>query len=227
MVKSVSFGTVEIREYPFTIGDHPSVHGGVPLTMEWHYNTETVKIMSVYDLDPSLSHRKEDNLVLSSWERARILKDLGFTKLQLTDAMLRAQQDRLRRQESTRQAAWEELSLGYKFKHQNHHHHHHNMYWWWWSQQLRNFLVLITRHGKGDDDHLYSNHQQKVMVDDDKDKTLHHQQQQRTARQQQQPLEVSSSKEMIPSNISQPQQRRYQGGIGHPKISPFIGSGTN
>jgi hypothetical protein len=36
----VSFGRIEIREYPYDLGDNPSVSAGVPVTLGWDYTDE-------------------------------------------------------------------------------------------------------------------------------------------------------------------------------------------
>ncbi|KAG7339594.1 hypothetical protein IV203_025066 [Nitzschia inconspicua] len=99
--KNVSFSTIEIRDYPMTIGDNPAVSRGVPITIEWAFTS--VKTIPVSVLDPTFPHRREDSLVLSSLERARILKDLGYSKLELKEAVCRTDRDRQKRQETTLQ----------------------------------------------------------------------------------------------------------------------------
>lgn len=41
----VRFGTVQVRQYARTLGDHPGVHAGPPITIDWSYiETSSVDI---------------------------------------------------------------------------------------------------------------------------------------------------------------------------------------
>ncbi|VEU41659.1 unnamed protein product [Pseudo-nitzschia multistriata] len=93
----VCFGTVEVRKYPITIGSNPSVSRGVPTTIEWdHLKGETeTKHINAYERDrPNEERKRGDDLVLDSITRARMLKNLGYTKPELMEAMREVNESR-------------------------------------------------------------------------------------------------------------------------------------
>ncbi|KAL3916404.1 MAG: hypothetical protein SGILL_005195 [Bacillariaceae sp.] len=106
--KKVQFSTITTRYFPMTVGDNPAVTRGVPLTIEWdciHTSTKHLQASSFFDkssCSPSLKRhgRTEDRLVLSSLERARILKDWGYTKMELAEAIYTTNKVRAQRQET-------------------------------------------------------------------------------------------------------------------------------
>jgi len=88
--KGVCFGTVEVRKFPITIGDTPSCSSGLPHTIEWdHLKDETEKFhIDQYERDRPVDGRKHgDDLVMDGMTRAKILKNLGYTKQQLLEGM--------------------------------------------------------------------------------------------------------------------------------------------
>mmetsp|Transcript_16335 Transcript_16335/g.21338 ORF Transcript_16335/g.21338 Transcript_16335/m.21338 type:complete len:145 (+) Transcript_16335:183-617(+) len=55
--KSVSFNSLEIREYPIILGDNPSVSSGIPITIAWdHYGCE---VQSVDDYEKYRHPRRD------------------------------------------------------------------------------------------------------------------------------------------------------------------------
>ena len=91
----VKFGTVEIRLYPFILGDSPSTSMGVPLSIDWaHFPEDTTST----DLEDYESRRVDDNarksrddLRLPRLEREAILLRSGLytrTQLLLAEAAL-------------------------------------------------------------------------------------------------------------------------------------------
>ena len=47
--RSVSFSSVEVREYAVTVGDHPFCFDGLPLTLDWEHTPDA----TVYDIEVS------------------------------------------------------------------------------------------------------------------------------------------------------------------------------
>ena len=45
--RSISFTTLEISEYPVTVGDNPAVPNGVPLQLDWEHNSESTQVLDV------------------------------------------------------------------------------------------------------------------------------------------------------------------------------------
>lgn len=91
----VKFGTVEIRLYPFILGDSPSTTMGVPLSIDWAHSPEDTTSMDLEDYE---SRRVGDNarksqadLRLPHLERESILLRSGLytrTQLNLAEATL-------------------------------------------------------------------------------------------------------------------------------------------
>jgi hypothetical protein len=93
--RGVCFGTVEVRKYPVTIGCNPSVSRGVPRTIEWdHLEDETERHhINAYERDrPNDDRRRGEELLLDGITRARMLRDLGFTKSELLEGIRRAKE---------------------------------------------------------------------------------------------------------------------------------------
>lgn len=68
MSRSVSFASVDVREYDRTVGDNPSCRSGPPLSLDWSYSKkyEQPKTLDQYEIERQ--------------DRARSLKQLHVTK---------------------------------------------------------------------------------------------------------------------------------------------------
>jgi len=89
--KGVGFGTVEVRKYPITIGTNPAVSSGVPHTIHWdHLKGETEKVhIDQYEREHPTHERKHGgDLVLDGITRAKMLKNVGYTKKELVEGMI-------------------------------------------------------------------------------------------------------------------------------------------
>lgn len=74
--KSVSFSSLEIREYEVVIGDHPCCTRGVPLSLGWEYHEGGR--LNVDDYEEGRSPRRSRfDLRTSSEERCEILSDVA------------------------------------------------------------------------------------------------------------------------------------------------------
>jgi hypothetical protein len=61
--RRVSFGNVEIIELPYTLGDNPSVSGGVPIAASWLAQKRTsFKVEFFEDYRPERRSKKELHL---------------------------------------------------------------------------------------------------------------------------------------------------------------------
>jgi len=88
--RGVGFGTVEVRKYPIMIGTNPAVSSGVPHTIHWdHLKDETEKVhINQYEREHPTHERKHgDDLVLDGITRAKMLKNVGYTKQELVEGM--------------------------------------------------------------------------------------------------------------------------------------------
>lgn len=91
--KSVTFHQIKIREYPYVLGDNPSVSYGPPVSIGWDYEPETVIPVDTYEttrIDERRRRRRQKTdgcLVLSSNERIKILKNGGHYAKEIFDMM--------------------------------------------------------------------------------------------------------------------------------------------
>jgi hypothetical protein len=74
--KSVSFSSLEIREYKVVIGDHPCCTRGVPLSLGWDYCEGGTLDLDAYEEGRS-PRRSRVDLRTSSEERSEILTDVA------------------------------------------------------------------------------------------------------------------------------------------------------
>ena len=90
--KGVSFGIVEVRKYPITIGVNPSVSRGVPRTIEWDHLEEETELhhINAYERErPNEGRKRGEELLLDGLTRAKMLRDLGYTKTELMEGIRR------------------------------------------------------------------------------------------------------------------------------------------
>lgn len=93
--KGVSFGVVEVRKYPITIGMNPSVSRGVPRTIEWdHLEDETeLHHINAYERDrPNEERKRGEELLLDGLTRAKMLQNVGYTKTELMEGIRRTKE---------------------------------------------------------------------------------------------------------------------------------------
>ena len=96
--KGVCFGTVEVRKYPITIGNNPSVSRGVPHTIEWDHlkdETETHHIDEYERYRPTDERKHGDDLILDGITRAKMLKNLGYTKEELLEGIRKVNEEKI------------------------------------------------------------------------------------------------------------------------------------
>eukprot|EP00525_Craspedostauros_australis_P001637 CAMPEP_0198108456 /NCGR_PEP_ID=MMETSP1442-20131203/498_1 /TAXON_ID= /ORGANISM="Craspedostauros australis, Strain CCMP3328" /LENGTH=286 /DNA_ID=CAMNT_0043763725 /DNA_START=80 /DNA_END=940 /DNA_ORIENTATION=- len=121
-VKRVRFSTIEIREYPMTLGGGPT-SCGAPVTLEWRHVRTTRKSLlsvegseaqdrweesdgsrrSVASLDRAcsdLTHSRSHLVPMPSWMRRNILEDAGFSQSQIVQAKLKSKMCQQQRRET-------------------------------------------------------------------------------------------------------------------------------
>ena len=95
-VRTVSFSTLEMREYPIIVGENPGVTMGVPLTIGWEHASEIR--CSVDDYENSRPKpRSMIELRIPSSMRSEILKRSGFTRNEIMAGIKRANIGRKKR----------------------------------------------------------------------------------------------------------------------------------
>lgn len=84
--RRVSFGQMEILEFPSLLGDNPSVKSGAPLTMDWKPVRKSIKQV---DLVPDKRGPHRSPRALSPSERELLLLSKGYTMLEIQEASLK------------------------------------------------------------------------------------------------------------------------------------------
>ena len=90
--RHVHFGTVTIRRYQQTLGDHPDCDSGPPITLDWDYLQDgTTTTTTVHDFGQNQEHRFVRRAAgavthIRPETRFEILSERGFTPAELRDA---------------------------------------------------------------------------------------------------------------------------------------------
>mmetsp|Transcript_36208 Transcript_36208/g.79256 ORF Transcript_36208/g.79256 Transcript_36208/m.79256 type:complete len:203 (-) Transcript_36208:4-612(-) len=94
--KSVRFDMIEIREYPYVLGDNPSVSNGPPLSVGWQSQSQFFVNLEEYD-DAKAEPRSRTEMRFDGMLRVHILQRSGHTMsdiVKATAAVRRIQQQR-------------------------------------------------------------------------------------------------------------------------------------
>jgi len=85
-MKKVHFSTVEVREYPMTLGDNPAVSKGPPVTIEWRpFSRKIYQVESHIKLTPC-PRRKPLQMAMPLFYRDFLLKSSGFSRREMLEA---------------------------------------------------------------------------------------------------------------------------------------------
>ena len=100
----LSWGTVQIREYNRTVGDHPEVAYGPPLSLAWDYNQHDPTALDVYEENRK---PKKRFLRMTSLTRRNLLhNEFQIPEEDLLEAEKQAQKNQKKRQQSNRQGSF-------------------------------------------------------------------------------------------------------------------------
>lgn len=80
--KSVSFAEVQVREYPFCLGDNPSVMIGAALTIDWVAQSEAALSLDDYEASRP-ERRRSEELRIPSFVREEMLRTSGYSRLDI------------------------------------------------------------------------------------------------------------------------------------------------
>jgi hypothetical protein len=101
--RSVSFSSVDIKEFKMTLGHHPSVSSGPPLMLDGAPLASQVVDLDDFEASRSQTRRTtRRQLKLSRTDRNGILDEEGFTPEEINDACVQARKIRQQREESLR-----------------------------------------------------------------------------------------------------------------------------
>ena len=88
--KRVKFSNVSLREYNLCLGDNPSVTRGAPITLGWKYQTELYyQTIDEFEESQHSSLKTRRSRVCSkrpSLERLHLLKELGYSRVEIKEA---------------------------------------------------------------------------------------------------------------------------------------------
>jgi hypothetical protein len=89
--RTVSFSNLSIREYPPAISDNPSCSFGPPVQLDWDYEAEQTHPIDLYE-QCRQPRRASHDLLLSYYDRRFLLiKQAGYSKQEVTDAIKAAE----------------------------------------------------------------------------------------------------------------------------------------
>jgi len=105
MTRSVSFHSVDVREYDRTVGDNPSCRSGPPLSLDWSYSKkyEQPKTLEQYEIEREDRVRSLRQLHVNKYRRRNLLSfNWGHSEEDMKSA--RKETKKLQRQRSLTQA---------------------------------------------------------------------------------------------------------------------------
>ena len=89
--RSVSFGNIQVLEFPMELGDNPAVTRGCPLTIGWEMLQRTSYDVESYEQLRSTHRRRSSNeLRIPTEKRTQILLDQGHTLQEIASTAMAA-----------------------------------------------------------------------------------------------------------------------------------------
>ena len=113
MKRNVSFSNLEIRSYSVTLGNHPTLNGP-PISLDWKYDPQATQVHDVEEYEqhrsvtpanptPSNPRRSKNELFIQPFDRQYLLmRDAGFSRVQIKNATEEAQRAAKERQKSAK-----------------------------------------------------------------------------------------------------------------------------
>jgi hypothetical protein len=94
---SVSFSSIQIREYDQTIGDHPNVSYGPPISLDWNY--QALDSITLDDYESNRGRRRSfPQLMMNHFTRKNVLMhNFGYSEADLKKAQKEAERAKLQR----------------------------------------------------------------------------------------------------------------------------------
>lgn len=91
LLRTVSFSSLSIREYPPAISDNPSCSFGPPVQLDWEYEAEQTHPIDLYEKCRQ-PRRASHDLLLSYYDRRFLLiKQAGYSRKEVTEAVKAAE----------------------------------------------------------------------------------------------------------------------------------------
>ncbi|KAG7349408.1 hypothetical protein IV203_012005 [Nitzschia inconspicua] len=106
--RAVSFGTVEVNEFPYSIGCDVVSRDGPPLAIAYHRPLRAQSFdLETFERDRRVSRRNREDLLLSEMDRITILQRCGYTAEDIERACWEAEKVRKERCKSIRNKEWD------------------------------------------------------------------------------------------------------------------------
>lgn len=105
--KSVTFGDIEIRDYPIILGDNPACTG-CPISIDWKSTSQQTRNMELYEYTRAQQGRKTGKgkkLVIPVQARSQMLLDAGYTQEQIIERALEVAEIKRLREESAKDSS--------------------------------------------------------------------------------------------------------------------------
>ena len=99
--RSVRFSTVQVQEYPYIMGDSPAVSHGPPLSIGWTPTAKYIFKLDSFEANKDCDGRRSKmQFTLDARTRYRILREGGWTSLEIINASRAAKELRDKRRDS-------------------------------------------------------------------------------------------------------------------------------
>ena len=110
-LKLVDFSYLEVREYPFILGDNPSCLDGPPLTIDWGHDPNTEFMLDIDTFERMRGQRRNvHELVVPKRVRQAWLLKCGWTNKQIAEAVRQARRDKHFRMVSSHKKSFDPVS---------------------------------------------------------------------------------------------------------------------
>eukprot|EP00934_Nitzschia_sp_Nitz4_P002073 Nitzschia sp. Nitz4//scaffold12_size214221//188083//188523//NITZ4_001532-RA/size214221-processed-gene-0.129-mRNA-1//1//CDS//3329535116//2073//frame0 len=105
--KQVQFSDITIYEHPYILGDNPACANGIPLTIEWEAQSETVRDLGLYEYMRGPRRHGRRELAIPVQERSRMMLNDGYTLEDIANTVLEVEEIKRNRADSLRGTAME------------------------------------------------------------------------------------------------------------------------
>ncbi|CAJ1960139.1 unnamed protein product [Cylindrotheca closterium] len=110
--RSVSFSSIEIRQYPLCMGDNPGCLRGVPISMDWKHTEEISLGLDEYE---ECRGEPSETIAIPPHKRFEMLQRTKlYTRCEIMKTLQKVEADRERRKASSRDSEKEEYIEGLK-----------------------------------------------------------------------------------------------------------------
>lgn len=101
---TITFTTLEIREYKITLGDNPGGSHGPPISLDWDYRKSQTQVTTLDEYEDSRPPRRSrpEMHIANDIRQWTLLREKGFSLREINKASKAAELVRIQRKKSTR-----------------------------------------------------------------------------------------------------------------------------